>query len=91
MLLLACGWLCVALGIIGYIVPLMPGTVFILTAAYCFSRSSERFHSWLVEHRILGRYIHAYAHGMKMPVRAKIITWLLVLVTVGISLYVVFR
>jgi len=57
------GWLCVLLGIIGLIMPMMPGAFFLFLAAWLFSRSSERFHSWLVEHRHLGPIVQAFESG----------------------------
>ena len=42
------------LGIVGLVLPLMPGTVFLIAAAWCFSRSSPRFESWLINHPQLG-------------------------------------
>lgn len=53
-LLLVAGWFFTALGVIGLILPLMPGTIFLILAAWCFSRSSPRFEAWLVGHPWLG-------------------------------------
>ena len=53
-LYLAAGWTCTGLGIVGVILPMMPGTIFLIAAAWCFSRSSPRFETWLVSHPKLG-------------------------------------
>ncbi|QXE92598.1 YbaN family protein [Geomonas subterranea] len=70
-LILAAGVLSLAAGIVGLFLPLVPTVPFLLVAVICFSRSSQRFHSWLVEHRHLGPMLKEYlAHG-SIPLRAK--------------------
>ncbi|MCB1792239.1 MAG: YbaN family protein [Gammaproteobacteria bacterium] len=71
LLFLAFGWLNVALGIIGAVLPLMPTTVFLLIAAWSFSRSSPRWHNWLREHARFGAVIRAWEEHHAMPRRAK--------------------
>jgi len=64
---------CTALGIAGIILPLMPGTVFLLIAVWAFSRSSERLHLWLFHHPRFGRSIRAwYLYGV-IPVPSKVL------------------
>ena len=70
-LLITIGLASTGLGIIGIFVPLLPTTPFLLLAAACFARSSERFHSWLVNHNHLGPMIRAYLDGSGIPLRAK--------------------
>ena len=82
-LLVACGTLCVVLGVVGIFLPLMPTTVFLLLAAACYARSSERFHRKLVEHPWLGSYIRQ-RHGM--TVRQKIVTLMLLWVTLAVTM-----
>ncbi len=71
-ILIIFGWTCVALGAIGAVTPGLPTTVFLIMAAWAFSRSSRRFHSWLYGHKYLGPYITAWDQHRVIPKRAKI-------------------
>ena len=57
MIFLISGLFFVLLGVIGLLLPLVPTTPFLLVAAFCFSRSSERLHQYLLNHRWFGHYI----------------------------------
>lgn len=73
-LLVAAGFLFVALGAVGVFLPLLPTTPFLLLAAACFARSSERFYRWLLGNRWFGAYVRDYREGRGVPVRVKIFT-----------------
>ena len=70
-ILICCGWICIVAGVIGIFLPLVPTVPFLLLAVACFARSSERFHSWLVEHHYLGPLVRDYLNGTGIPLRAK--------------------
>ena len=70
-LMLALGLMCTALGVIGIILPVMPGTVFLLIAVWAFSRSSEKLHLWLYHHPRFGHTIRAWQQNRAIPLRAK--------------------
>ncbi len=73
-LLVTLGTLSVGLGVLGIFLPLLPTTVFLLLAAACYARSSDRFYQWLINHRWLGRYIRNHYEGRGMSRRDKIVT-----------------
>ena len=74
------------LGIIGIFIPILPTTPFLLLAAACYMRSSERFYRWLTNNRAFGAYVRNYIEGRGMPVRIKIFTILLLWLTIGLSI-----
>lgn len=77
-LLTAAGVVCVALALIGIVLPLLPTTPFLLLAAACFARSSPRLDDWLHHNRLFGPYLRAYraGHGIPLPAKVSIIALL---------------
>lgn len=69
--LLALGCLSTALGVAGIFLPLLPTTCFLLSAAWCFARSSPRFHAWLHENRWFGSYLTRYREDRAVPAGLK--------------------
>ena len=65
------GLLCVALGLIGVFLPLLPTVPFMLLAAFCFARSSERLHDWLLSHRHFGPAIEDWRERGAVSLKAK--------------------
>jgi uncharacterized protein len=86
-LYLAAGWVSVALGIIGIPTPLMPTTPFLLLAAFCFARGSQRWHDWLVNHRVLGAYITAFRDQRGLTSQQKWRIAISILITLIISFW----
>jgi len=71
-ILLIGGFVLVAIGILGMFLPLLPTTVFLLLAAWCFARSSERFYRWVHYNRLFGKYIRDYQTGKGMTLGSKV-------------------
>ena len=85
-LLIGAGTLSTGLGIIGIFVPILPTTPFLLLAAACYMRSSERFYRWLINDRIFGAYVRNYIEGKGMPVKIKMFTILLLWLTIALTI-----
>jgi len=67
------GWVMVGLGVAGYLLPIMPGTIFLILAAGCFSHSSPRFERWLLDHERVGPSIRRWRERRAIPPKAKIV------------------
>ena len=85
-MLIAAGMICVGLGALGIVLPGLPTTPFLLLAAYCFARSSEHFHSWLLNHGWFGSYVRNFEEGRGMTRPAKGSTLLVMWLSFGITI-----
>ena len=70
-LYIAAGFLSIGVGVVGIWTPLLPTTEFLLLAAFCFARGSDRWHRWLVTHPRLGPYILAFRERRGLTVEQK--------------------
>lgn len=83
---LVLGFLSLGLGIAGYVVPLLPGTVFLLLATFFFFRSNERMYNWVLNHPRFGSLIRNYRAGHGIPRKIKVLAIVLIAVSFGISI-----
>lgn len=83
----AIGFGAIVMGVLGYLLPGLPGTVFFLIAAYFFSQSSPRFYNWLMNHRIFGSMIRDYRAGKGIPRWVKVYAPIMIVTFSGWSAY----
>src|SRR5690348_16352032 len=80
------GWMAVAIGAIGIIVPGLPTTVFFIVAASCFARSSPRFERWVLNLPRIGPMVRDHRDGLGMSRRAKGIAVLTMVAFAGLGI-----
>lgn len=91
----ALGLICVALAIVGVVLPLLPTVPFLLLAAFFFARSSSRLHHWLLSHRRFGPIITDWNQSGTIRPRAKRLATLSIIIVpvisaiVGFSIYII--
>jgi len=81
------GTIFLILGVVGIFVPLLPSTIFLLLAAACYARGSQKFYNWLMNNRWLGSTIRDYREGRGILLRQKLLTMILLWLTIGSSAY----
>ena len=70
---LALGFVFLGIGLFGYYMPLIPGTIFMIISAYCFMNSSEKLYNKIVNHPLYGNPIKQYIDYNVIPLKTKII------------------
>jgi len=71
-LLIILGSIFVAIGAIGILVPGLPTTPFMILAAACYIRSSNKLYNWLIKNKLFGKHIKNIREGKGIPIRVKI-------------------
>lgn len=72
MLLIVGGCIGVGLGAVGAVVPLLPAFPFLLLAAFCFARSSQRLNNWFINTKLYKNNLETYVRGQGMTWKTKI-------------------
>jgi hypothetical protein len=86
MLLMAAGSVCLGLGALGALLPVLPTTPFVLLAAACYARSSRSFHRALRESRLFGPVLRDWEDHRSIPRAAKLRAISLVVVVFALTM-----
>jgi uncharacterized membrane protein YbaN (DUF454 family) len=83
------GTVALGFGVLGIVVPVLPTTPFLLLAAACYARASDRLYAWLLGQRTLGPVIVRWRESRTMDPRVKVRALVVVVVTFGLSIILV--
>jgi uncharacterized membrane protein YbaN (DUF454 family) len=68
---LIAGFFCLGMAYVGVVVPGIPFSIFLVMAAYCFSKSSQRMHDWLYNHKYFGPFLTNWVQKKVFPTKGK--------------------
>ncbi len=85
--LISLGLVCLGLGIVGYVMPGLPGTIWLIIAAALFVRSSDRLYKFVVQNRLFGRPVRDFLETGAIPLRAKIMSLVSIWIFSSASLF----
>jgi len=80
------GTLSLILGVTGIFIPVLPTTPFLLLASVCYLRSSKTMYNWLINNKMLGKYIYCYMNYNAIPKTTKIGAIIFLWLTLSISI-----
>ena len=87
----AVGCVGVALGAVGAVLPLLPAFPFLLLAAVCFAKSSDRLHNWFIGTKLYKNNLESYVKGRGMTWRTKIRIMVIVTLTMSVGFLMMSR
>lgn len=70
--LLACAWICCAVGFVGMVIPVLPTTPLVLLATFLFAKSSPRCHAWIRKTRMYRSYVAPFKEQGGIPFKRKL-------------------
>ena len=82
------GGVCLALGCVGIVLPVLPTVPFFLATVFCFANSSERLHTWFLGTELYQKHLDSFVKkkGMTAQTKAGILTSVTLLMAVGFFL-----
>lgn len=79
------GCLGLGLGALGAVLPLLPAFPFLMLAAFCFAKSSEKLHNWFTSTRLYKKNLESFVQGKGMTVKTKVRIMLTVTILMSIG------
>ena len=91
LILVSLGLVCLVLGIVGYVMPGLPGTIWLIIAATLFVRSSDRLYNWVIQNKLFGQQVREFLETGSMRRRAKLLSlgsmWIFSIISVLFAPY----
>ena len=85
------GFLCLGLGTVGVVLPILPTVPFYMATVFCFAKSSQRLHSWFVGTRLYQKHLDSFVKKKGMTVQTKLGIIIPVTLVMGIGFFMMMR
>lgn len=72
LIFLILGFVCLGLGCVGVVLPILPTVPFFLATVFCFANSSQKLHDWFVGTKLYKKHLESYVQKRGMTVKTKI-------------------
>lgn len=82
-ILIAVGCICLALGTVGIVLPILPTVSFYMATAFCFAKSSERLHRWFVSSGVYKKHLQSFVEKRGMLLKTKLTILITVTLLMG--------
>lgn len=79
------GFICLGLGVIGIILPILPTVPFFMATVFCFAKSSKRLHGWFIGTNLYKKHLDSFVkqRAMTMGTKLRVVGTVTVVMAVG--------
>ena len=72
LLCLLLGLVCLGLGCVGVVLPIIPSVPFFLVTVFCFAKSSKKLHDWFLSTKLYKKHLESFVQKRAMTMRTKL-------------------
>ena len=91
LLYLILGCVCLGIGCVGVVLPILPTVPFFLATLFCFAKSSEKLHNWFIGTKLYKNNLESFVNGRGMTLKTKIRIMVTVTLLMGFGSFMMLR